>query len=654
MSKSERNRNINELVKLIQSNYKKNVESMSVEELVKLLKKLSDVYYNTGNSLVSDAVYDYLRDILEERDSEHPFLSEVGAPVKGTLKKVTLPYDMGSLRKKKPGSGDIDRWISEFKGPFILSDKLDGCSAQLYKDKNGDLFMYSRGQKGKGSDISHLIKYFFNDDILEKIPKNMSIRGELIMSKKNFKKVSSYLKNARNAVAGLITSKTVDVKVAKITEFIAYAILHPRYSQENQMKILEKMGFTCVIYKKVSKLNDDILSDYLINRREKSEYEMDGIVCVDDSKIYKHDGGYVDHMFAFKMMFDDQIAQTTVVKVIWTPSMDGYLKPRIEIEPIDLVGTTVTFATAYNAKFIVDNKIGPGSIVKIIRSGDVIPKIEEVVKSSKNGKPQLPDEYEYDWNDTEVDFVLTNEEDNDIVKIRLITYFFKTIGVKYLSEGIVTKLVENEYDSIESILSADHRELENIDGLGEKMIKKIFDEIARSFEQVDLATFMAASHKFGRGLAEKKLREVIDMYPNIMNENWKHDKMIKNILEVTGFSNKLAELFTDNFKNFKTFYTNISKIMDISRFEDEVSESDNSDEENKIFSDKSIVFTGFRDKELEKNIIKMGGKVSGSVSGKTFIVIYADGADKSTGKLKKASESGVKIMSKSEFIKKYM
>jgi NAD-dependent DNA ligase len=636
-------------LKLIKIDHKTHIPEFTIEELVKTLKKLADAYYNTGKNMVTDEIYDYVKETLEIKDPENSLLEEVGAPIKGTKEKVKLPFEMGSLSKVKPGDDTLDKWKKKFYGPYIVSDKLDGASAQLYKDPLGHTFLYSRGDGTEGQNISHLIQYVIDKKVLNKLPKNVSIRGELVISKKNFNKISSYMKNARNAVSGLVNSKTVDIKIAKITDFVTYAILHPRYSQNNQMILLEELGFNVVIFKKMNDLTEDNLKKYLIERKKKSLYEMDGIVCIDDSKIYDHKGGYPDYAFAFKMQTDDQIIIANVIKVIWNPSKNGLLKPKVQITPVDLFGTTITYATAFNAKYVVDNKIGPGAKIKITKGGEVIPDILEVTKAAKNGA-QLP-EIKHKWNDSGVDFIMTDldGEGGNVVTTKLLTHFFKTMGVKFLSEGIMTKLVDDGYDTVVKILKANKTKLSNIEGLGEKGINKIYDEIDRAFEEADVVTFMAASHKFGKGFGEKKIREIINVYPNILNEGWKKEKMVKNILEVDGFSDKLAGEFAEHFSDFIKFYKELSKIKDLTRFDNPESTSD----EEQLFEGKSIVFTGFRDKDLEKTIISMGGKVTTSVSKNTFIVICKDDTDKSSSKLVKAEENGTKIMTKSEFIKKY-
>jgi NAD-dependent DNA ligase (contains BRCT domain type II) len=648
MTKLTNSPNIKELIKLIQKDYKKYSNALNVSDLVKVLKKFSNVYYNTCKSLVDDYIYDYLRDLLAEKDPENEYLQEVGAPVKGTKEKVKLPFEMGSLNKFKPDTSDVARWIKQYKGPYILSDKLDGVSVQFYKNFSGDVFLYSRGDLIHGQNISHLLKYYFNDNLLNNIPNGTSIRGELIISKKNFEIISLYMKNARNASSGLVNSKTVDPKIANAVTFIAYAILNPRYTQLEQMKLLEKWKLNTVVYKEVNVLTNEILTEYLTERRKKSLFEMDGIVCIDNSTVYEHKGGFPKHAFAFKMLFDDQTAITTVIQVIWTPSKDRYLKPKIEVSPVNLSGTTITYATAHNAKFIVDNNIGPGAQIRIVRSGDVIPKILEVIKQAKT--PQMPD-YLYKWNKTKVDLILKTIDDNagqQIVTIKIITNFFKRLGVKNFGEGIITKLVENGYNSLTKILKADIEKLSDIDGLGKKIVAKIYGEIDRAFEEMDFVTFMAASNKIGRGLGEKKIRAVLKLYPNLLCEKWEKKMMIDKLLEVRGFSDKLANLFVENFENFLEFYDEISKIKDISRFKEL---QNSSDEQEKLFSGKTIVFTGFRDNILQDKIIKNGGTVSTSISGKTWILICNDTADKSSSKFQKAVSAEIKIMTKHEFLK---
>ena len=160
------------------------------------------------------------------------------------------------------------------------------------------------------------------------------------------------------------------------------------------------------------------------------------------------------HAFAFKMVLTDQVAEAKIVDVLWSPSKDGYLKPRIRIEPIELGGVTIEYATAFNAAFVVEKKLNLGAMVKIIRSGDVIPYIQEVIEPAEEAK--MPDE-KYYWNSTHVDIILEDKDQNDEVLEKNITMFFQTLKVKQLSEGTVRKLMKGGYRSICKILEMTKR-----------------------------------------------------------------------------------------------------------------------------------------------------------------------------------------------------
>ena len=120
------------------------------------------------------------------------------------------------------------------------------------------------------------------------------------------------------------------------------------------------------------------LSEVLKLWRTNYNYEMDGVI-VTHNKLYKRTNKNPEYAFAFKMVLSDQTAETFVVDVIWSPSKDGYLKPRIRVDPVQVGGVTIEYTTGFNGAFIRDNKIGIGAKVKLIRSGDVIPYIEEVI-----------------------------------------------------------------------------------------------------------------------------------------------------------------------------------------------------------------------------------------------------------------------------------
>ena len=644
------------------SNYVQNLDSKKLE---KILRDLSSEYYNKGISLVSDEIFDYLKETLQELDPLNDYLNEIGAPV-NEKEKVKLPYPMGSLDKIKPSTNELEKWKKTYKGPYVISDKLDGISAQLYITKKENK-LYTRGDGEYGQDISYLVEYLFD---VSKFPKDnlpISIRGELILSKKNFEKVKDKFKNARNAVAGYVNSKKIDKTLSELVEFIGYTVIQPTLNQEKQMKFLK--GFKSlekvVEYKVVKdkELTNDILSKYLEQRRKKSDYEVDGIVVYDSSDSYDHTSGNPSHGFAFKSILSDQYAEVLVIDVLWDASMDGYLKPRVQINPINLVGVTITYATAFHAKFVEENNLGPGSVIKIIRSGDVIPHIMEVLKPSTSGKPKMPDT-EYIWDKTHVNIIIKNinkSEYLNTVKAKKMDHFFSVLEVKNISIGILTKLVENGYDNIIDILIADKKKLEEIDGIGKKLIDKIFNNIDEVMINITLEKLMAGYHVFGPGIGERKIKSIIKEIPNILNI--KDNKELKElILNIDGFSDISTDKFVDNLDTFKVFYKQLKKIYDLDYIEKKLKQKSKNKEQNKeqnnkdnstnIFENMKIVFTGFRDKELQNKIEDLGGSVTTSVSSKTNIVVHADN-EQNSSKIEKATQLGIKILSKSEFIKKF-
>ena len=626
-----------------------------IDILVQVLFKFNEAYHSTDKPLVTDQVYDILYDALKKRDPENDFFKKIGAKIKIKKEEVKIPFPMGSLSKIKPDTGFLDTWLKKYKGSFVVSDKLDGVSAQIYNDPKLGLKMYTRGEmtdEGNiGQDITDLIKYIDCGSI-DNIPKGTSVRGELIINKKDFEKANTKYKNIRNAVIGIVgTKKDLDVEFAKLIKFMTYSIIYPEYKQEEQMKLLEKYKLHIVQYKIKKSIDEDFLKEYLIKRRKESDFMIDGLVIVDSSASYTVPIGYPEYAFAFKMVLDDQFTIAKVKNVIWEPTMNSFLKPVVEIYPVDLVGTTVTRATAHNAKTVVDNKINIGAEIKIIRSGDVIPYIMEVTKPAKEASaPKIP----HKWNETEVDYVIDYEqkisqEVKDIVQQKIILHFFRKIGVKYLSEGIIAKLYEEGYTTIAGIIGAPEEDLYEIEGLGEKSITKIYKEIYDKLDKLELFQFMAASH-MDRGLGERKIKEIINKYPNIMNEKLDRDDFIEKIKNVDGFSDKLAERFVDNFKYFKKFFKEVNDVYDLSH----LLKVKKVEKQGDLFKDKSICMTGTRDKEIIDFIEKNGGKISTSVSSKTHLLIHADDADKSSNKFQNAEKYKTLVISVSEFKKKYL
>lgn len=623
----------------------KYVNNLSISDIEKLIQLLSESYYNTGKSIVSDKIYDIILNILEEKDPKNKILSLVGAKTKRSIK---LPHHTGSLDKIKPDSDLIEKWVKKYKGPYVVSDKLDGVSCVIESKAHG-IKLYTRGDGNYGSDITHLRNYVLENN-LNSIPIGTVIRGELIINKKDFKKIESIMENSRNAVSGLVNSKKININVANITKFIAYGIMYPYYKQSKQMELLEEYGFNVVTYKLLDEINNEILSKYLMKRREQSKYDVDGIVVFDSGSKYKIEEGNPDYGFAFKSVLTNEVAEVKVLEVEWNVSKDGYYKPKIKIEPVRLAGVKISNVTGFNAKYIDKNCIGPGSVLKIVRSGDVIPHIIDVLEPSINNKPQMP-EGEYEWTKTGID-IYTELEASEEIKTKKLVFFFKELDIKGIDEKVLRKLVDNKVDSVVKILTKNKTKILEIDGIGEKLLDKIRTNTIQQLKSCKMEQLMAASQMFGRGMGSRKLKKILNKYPNIFTlRKYDDDKLFDKIMKIDGFDKITTELFVDGLSNFIDYFEDLAQIVDLDILKNPIQNNIN---KNTKLKDQHIVFTGVRDKDVEKFIENNGGEIKTSVSSKTTMVIYSDKLDKLTAKLETAQNNGIQIIKLSEFKQKYM
>jgi DNA ligase (NAD+) len=647
---------MNTIIKNLNEDLENTLDNLKETQLKKVIDHLRKEYFNKNENLVEDHVYDYIKEYYEDKFDK--VISEVGHKIEKN--KVKLPYYMGSLDKIKPSTSVFNKWIDKYPGPYICTYKLDGISALLCK-KNNKFYMYTRGNGKEGQDISYCI------DLIGINTTNLcegdAIRGELIISKKNFQKIKNIMSNARNAVSGFINTKTPDPNMLKLIDFAAYWTVSPELKSSEQLKYIESKKFTpkVVKYQIFNKLTIDKLSELLINGRKIYEYEIDGVVVIDNSKTYKQE---VDknpsYGFAFKQILTDQIAESTVVDVIWEISKDKYIKPKIKINPIEILGSEITYATAFNAKYIVDNNLGPGAIVKIIKSGDVIPYIQEIIKPASTNKPKMPN-IKYDWNDTKVDIIAIELDDENLKKIitKKLTYFFTTLDIKFMAEGTIEKFVDNGYDDLYKILKANKKKLQEIDGIGEKLIDKLYDSINNGLQNRKLSEIMAASQILGRGIGKRKFKIITDKYPDIIQiYNKKDNKHVKNLInELNGFDDITTDKIVDNFDEFINYLNKLLKIKPNLL----QSNNSNSDKKNKAktnksnsnfnlkkYANKTLVFTGFRDKVIEEELDKIGSKVTTSVSKNTDILIAADINEKSS-KITKAKDLEIELLSKEQF-----
>ena len=614
------------------------LKTKNKKEIISFLQQCDTAFFNTGSTLVSDDMYDLLKDYLKKLDPKNPYFKRVGADEET---KVKLPFWMGSLDKIKDNEKAIDSWKKKYDGSSIISDKLDGISCLFYKN-NDDIKIYTRGNGTEGQDISHLRNYITFPSITEN---KFVIRGELIISRSNWEKIKDIGSNARNVVAGAIHSKIINKDLMSNIDFIAYDILFPKMKIEDVFNYFTKNNIKCANYVlwDLDNINLQSLSNHLELRRNESDYEVDGIV-VYNNKIHKViNGKNPKYAFAFKSILTHEQAEVTVTDVEWNVSMHKYMKPIVKFNEVVIAGVKIKQATGFNGKFINSNIIGPGSRIIIIRSGDVIPHILKVLSVSSNGKPKMP-ELKYKWNDTQIDIILDEDGKNKEQDIKSYTYFMAKLDVGSVKESTIKRLYENGFDTLEKILKIKVEELKQLDGFQEKSAIKIVDNFAK-IKNSDCDILLDASNILGRGFALKKIKLVSEKYP--LNKKAEILKLtVDDLLNIDGIGNVNAKQFVENIKKFYEFLDIIGYKCNKENKKEDIKD------ENKveILKDKKIIFTGFRNKDWEKLITDSGGKVVTAISKTTDYLVVKNKTDKS-GKIDKANELGVKILDMGEFEK---
>jgi DNA ligase (NAD+) len=619
------------------------INSISVTSLNNIKTYLDDQYYNTCNSFgIDDYYYDIIFETLKKKSK---YILPVGSVIREGENRVKLPFWLGSMTKFKIDSGtDISKWMIRNKSDkYIVEEKLDGVSCMaVFND--GNIKLYTRGDGVVGADISILAQYF--NSIPKKLVYNLVVRGELIIKKDIFeKKYSESYANPRNFVAGRTGAKIMKEGMEDIT-FVAYEIvgdgIMPPPSE--QLTLLKKMGFITVCRKIIPTITIDILSKTLLKFRESSSYEIDGIILQPDITYERNITGNPEYAFAFKMRMSSNLAETQVIKIHWNISKWGYLKPRIEIEPVKLSGVTITYTTGFNASYIVSNNLGPGAKIEITRSGDVIPYITKVISGSPSGS-EMPD-VEYKWNKTGVDIMVLELGADMFVKST--SDFFCKMDMKFIGEKTVLKLYEDGLDSLIKIISAPLNRLLKVPGIGDRGAERIYNNIHTHLKNMDMPFVLGASGIFGFGISIKRVTLLFQNIPDILDIYKKMNRLSikEKISAIDGFGDVTVENIVDNLVYADRLVDEMKKIG--------------------IFNVKKIlgddlknmkaVFTGFRDTYLTEKVISMGGKVSsGGITGTTTVLVHSPSKDgKESKKIVDAKKKDIPIYTKDEFIAKYL
>jgi len=615
-----------------------------VREIVALLNRAADAYYNGDAPIMTDTAYDKLRDRLEEERPDHPYLRKIGAAAKGAVK---LPYKMSSLQKIKPGTGSVESFAKRKPDGYVLSEKLDGLSV-LWCYTTGKLYL--RGDGVTGVDISQFVPSIqgLKPAAAASIKNNLVLRGELMVLPTDL----PYGTLARSWTNGQVHQKVPQPEANKI-RFVAYEVLEPEgIPRFQQLQWLVKKEFQTPWFITIKTIDDDMLSNTLQGRRSKCTYDMDGIVVAEDvvpwtqSDEYKslEEAELPKDMRAFKMVLDDQCKETTVVAVHWAASYQGYLIPRIEIEPVIVGSATITFLTGHNAKNIKEKNIGPGAKIRIRRSGDVIPTLDAVLVPTVASMPE--GEHVWDATGTHLKGVGTD----DLVSPRL-RHFVKTLEVEGMGPGMVDKLVEKGVKGPKDLYALSVEKMAEI--LGPTNGQKIHRALRLPFQKgLSEMKIMISSGLMPRSVGETKLKVLFAVEPEW--RNWKryaHSCQSFESWSIGSFTEFLKVLPAYEQWRTNEFPTVAVAAAVANPTATAVATAVSTSSAVPTESKGTLCFTGFRNKEFEAQCVQKGYTVVDTVTKKTNFLVIPDTEGYTSTKVDKAKAAGVTVVSFSNFQK---
>jgi DNA ligase (NAD+) len=610
-----------------------------IAAFVEHLKTLDDTYYN-GAATVEDWQYDAIKDTLRALDPNNAYLQKVGADVR--TGKEPLPVPMGSLDQLYDDN-DLRLWLDKYQmwgKPVVITEKLDGYSCLLVYVDGRLTNAFSRGNGTEGASVIRHVKHMDAPKIIQGATGTQYIRGEVIMLPAVFnEKYKGQFQNPRNMVAGAMNRTVTEQSVLRDLTFIAHEWVNSTQSKSDSYQTLHEHGFLIPNHSisNASELGDsgqERLYQLIRTWKKSGSFELDGIVVTIDDlasvfKVSKSSSLNPEHSFKFKLP-NDGVA-TEVVRVHWEVSKNFLIKPRIEIKPVAMGGVTITFATGFNAKFIVDNNIGPGAQVLITRQGDVIPYVKTVIKGTQPDLPAL----DYSWNDTQVEIVLNNKNSPEVI-FKQVLDFFVSLEVELLKEANLRALFDafkldgRDYTSILGVIF-DLTEIEFEKCIGSNG-KKIYNSLHRRLQTTTLPILMGSLNYCGAGFGIRKATLLLGQ------TTLEAIQSPADIAQLNGFDDKTARNIFEGIEKFQQF---------LKSYGDYIAFKQEEPKEDKLGA-LVVVMTGFRDKDLHAKIESLGGKVGSSVSGKTTHLLTLD-PNNLTGKTKAAKEKGITIMSPDQF-----
>ena len=640
-----------------------------MQELVELLNRAGKAYYQESREIMSnfeyDALYDELKGLEEELGivlASSPTI-HVGYEVLSELPKERHESPMLSLDKTK----EVSR-LKEFVGnqKAVISWKMDGLTIVLTY-RGGTLYKaVTRGNGEIGEVITNNARVFKNIPLHISYKGELILRGEAVIGYRDFERINETIedvdakyKNPRNLCSGSVRQLNNEITAKRNVKFYAFTLVKAEgvdfhNSRAYQLDWLADQGFEVVEHYPVTadKLEERVA--YFAEKIKENDFPSDGLVLVYDDIAYGQSLGrtakFPRDSFAFK--WADEIKETHLLEIEWSPSRTGLINPVAIFEPVELEGTTVSRASVHNLSIMEELELGIGDTIEVYKANMIIPQIARNL--TRSGRIEIPRTCPVCGGETRVrqmndakSLYCTNPEcQAKRIKAFALLTSRDALNVEGLSEATLEKFIARGFiHKYTDIFHLDRyqEEIQSMEGFGEKSYANLIQSIEKARETT-LPKVIYSLGIAGVGLANAKLicRESDYDVTKLMNATE------EELSEIAGVGPVIAKAFTEYFSSEEKKQAFLELMQEL-----KIQEEPRNEEQQ--FAGMNFVITGsvnhFANRNEVKELIEQrGGKVTGSVTGKTNYLINND-VNSTSSKNKKARELKVPIISEEEFMK---
>ena len=644
-----------------------------MKQLIVRLNEAAKAYYAEDREIMSNLEYDRLYDELASLEEKTGLIlaqsptQSVGYEAVDELPKERHESPMLSLGKTKSRE-ELADWLNGQKG--LLSWKLDGLTIVLtYRD--GKLFKaVTRGNGEVGEVITPNARTFVNLPLQIPFQGELILRGEAVISYEDFEHINAKIedvdaryKNPRNLCSGSVRQLNSHITAQRNVRFFAFALVKAdgadfENSREKQFEFLKQQGFEVVDYRPVTAETMHEAVEWFEQKIADYPIPSDGLVLLLDDIAYGDALGrtakFPRNAIAFK--WADETAQTTLREIEWSASRTGLINPVAIFDPVELEGTTVSRASVHNISIVKELQLGIGDTITVYKANMIIPQIAENL--TKSGSLEIPGECPICHGKTEIrrendtETLICPNPDCDAKKLKSFTLFVSrdAMNIDGLSEATLEKFLAKGFlHTYADLFHLDRykEQITQMDGFGEKS----FSNLTESIENARHTTLARLIYSLGIpniGIANAKMicREYKNDLERLLNAP------AEELADIDGVGPVIAGTFAAFFAEEKNRKALKALLSEVTLEQETFSDAPLS------LSGKSFVVTGSLNHFENRNALKekieaLGGKVTGSVTGKTVCLINNDSTSDSS-KNKKARELGVSVLTEEEFIEQYL